>query len=254
MTVSQRAEYQGPGTGSAKGTAGLFSVMSSSFKWSIVFTYRHAVMFITELLDVLCISLLLGFSSLPSAPQDLWWRVAGQAGKEDVGHEGQPRRGLRCQVGLWEGPVEVKRDGWTVAEVADGLDLSLQSTALFHSVNLNVALQMLKPLEKLSVSTVGISGVILLRATSGSQSVTSSPTTADFLSRWRLCVPRCSHIIIKYCLWLCPSLLLCGVSSAQLPICLLLVWQGHLRLNAKNGTEKAIKTRNLTSQEGPDKS
>lgn len=79
--------------------------------------------------------------------------------------------------------MEVKRDGWTVAEVADGLDLSLQSTALFHSVNLNVALQMLKPLEKLSVSTVGISGVILLRATSGSQSVTSSPTTADFLSR-----------------------------------------------------------------------
>lgn len=47
-------------------------------------------------------------SSLPRAPQDLRWWVAGQAVEEDVGHEGEPRPGLLVQVGLREGPVEVR--------------------------------------------------------------------------------------------------------------------------------------------------
>lgn len=46
--------------------------------------------------------------SLPWAAQDLRWGLAGQAAQEDAGHEGKPSAGLRRQVGLREGPVEVK--------------------------------------------------------------------------------------------------------------------------------------------------
>lgn len=60
-------------------------------------------------LTYLTLSLFLSCSSLPWTPQDLRRRVEGQAAKEDVGHEDQPRRGLLSQVGLWERPVEVKR-------------------------------------------------------------------------------------------------------------------------------------------------
>ncbi len=66
-------------------------------------------MFLNILTALLYLSVFLVCSSLPRAPQDLWWRMAGPTAKEDVGHEGQPHPGLLSQVGLWEGPVEVKR-------------------------------------------------------------------------------------------------------------------------------------------------
>lgn len=47
--------------------------------------------------------------SVPWDPQDLWWRVAGQTATKDVGYEDQSRPGLIGQMGLREGPVEVKR-------------------------------------------------------------------------------------------------------------------------------------------------
>lgn len=47
-------------------------------------------------------------SSVPWAAQDLGRGLEGQAAEEDAGHEGEPGAGLRCQVGLRKGPVEVR--------------------------------------------------------------------------------------------------------------------------------------------------
>lgn len=52
--------------------------------------------------------ILLLSSSLPRAAQDLRRWLAGQAGEEDAGHEGESGAGLRFQVGLRKGPVEVR--------------------------------------------------------------------------------------------------------------------------------------------------
>lgn len=47
-------------------------------------------------------------SSLSPASQDVWGRLSSHAAEEDAGHEGQSCPGLLRQVGLREGPVEVK--------------------------------------------------------------------------------------------------------------------------------------------------
>lgn len=83
-----------------------------SVAWSVVWSVmwiKHQTYSIQTALQSLLKCCSLFCSSLPRVPQDLWGRLAGQTAKEDAGHEGQPRPRLLGQVGLREGPVEVKR-------------------------------------------------------------------------------------------------------------------------------------------------